>query len=85
LQNKILTQSLAKDLIFKTEDLVSAGKLKKKRKKYFFAFLKSLRKESDSDPHQSVTDPQHWFPVAYLFCGQTESAGIKKYPWFLRS
>jgi hypothetical protein len=42
---------------------------KKKYGKNFFASLKSLRKESDPDPsvrgavldpHQNVTDPQHW-------------------------
>ncbi len=48
---------------------------KKIYKKFFFASLKSLKKgvgsgsisqrygSGDPDPHQTVTDPQHWLAV----------------------
>jgi hypothetical protein len=53
---------------------VPVGKFKRKnmKKKIFFAFLKSLKNRvgsgsisqrygsGDPDPHQNVTDPQHW-------------------------
>jgi hypothetical protein len=56
---------------------------KKYEEIFFFASLKS--KESNplvrgTDPHQNVTDPQHWFVISSLFvdldepCRQT--AGI---------
>jgi hypothetical protein len=71
LKNKILTQTFAKILIFKAEDNVSVGKLKKKNKNIFFASLKPLKKGvgsgsgsssqrfeyGDPDTHQNVTDP----------------------------
>ncbi len=40
---------------------LSANYKKKKMKKIFFAFLKEL----DPDPHQNVTDPQHWLAGFY--------------------
>ncbi len=63
---------MAKNLIFKTEDNVPAGKLNKNmNKNNFFAVLKSLTNgvrsgsvgqrcgSADPDPHQNVTDPNN--------------------------
>jgi hypothetical protein len=71
MQNKILTVSLSnnKRLIFKIEDNVPVGRLRKiYEKKFFFCILKITEERSririhlsrGSDPNQNVTDPQHW-------------------------
>ncbi len=49
-EDKIFTQILAKNFIFKTEDDVPLGKLKKKiwKRNIFFASLKSMKKGVES-------------------------------------
>jgi hypothetical protein len=52
-----------------TEDNVPAGKLRKKygEKINFFASLKSLKRGAlDLDPHQNVTDPQHYLTLSWI-------------------
>jgi hypothetical protein len=43
---------------------------------FFFASLKPAKKWVWFGSAPKCQDPQHWSPVAYLFCGQVESAGI---------
>jgi hypothetical protein len=62
LQNKILTQNLAKNIILKTEDNVPAGKVTRKnmkKKNKFFYILKVTEERTGPDPETSVrgTDP----------------------------
>ncbi len=95
LQNRIFTENFSKNLNFLDWKWWQVIR-KKYGKNFFFASLKSLKKEVgsisqiygswvlDPDPHQNVTDPQHWkqlgltraFALLFNYSVSCEGVGV---------